>query len=148
MSVYLDGVQDPGNLGTIIRLCDWFGIQNIFCSNDTVDLYNPKVIQASMGSFMRVTVFESELSALKKIAQKSGAVIYGTFMEGENVYRAELASKAVLVMGNEGNGIREKSVQLIDRKVSIPNFSAANSKAESLNVSVATAILCSEFKRR
>ena len=148
LSVYLDGVQDPGNLGTIIRLCDWFGIQNIFCSNDTVDLYNPKVIQASMGSFMRVTVFESELNALKKIVQKSGAVIYGAFMEGENVYRAELASKAVLVMGNEGNGIREQSVQLIDRKISIPNFSAANSKAESLNVSVATAILCSEFKRR
>lgn len=148
LSLYLDGIQDPGNLGTIIRICDWYGILHVFCSPDTVDLYNPKVIQASMGSFMRVSVYECELDKLKTIAQNSGATIYGAFMDGENVYHAELASKAILVMGNEGNGIRDESIQLIDQKISIPNFSKSESKAESLNVSVATAILCSEFKRR
>ena len=148
LSVYLDGIQDPGNLGTIIRLCDWFGVQNVFCSTDTVDLFNPKVIQASMGSFLRINVFTSSLDEVKSIAKKSGAIVYGAFIEGENVYRANLASKAVLVMGNEGNGIREESVHLIDQKISIPPFSGSNNKAESLNVSVATAILCSEFKRR
>ncbi len=148
LSLYLDGVQDPGNLGTIIRICDWYGVQHVFYSPNTVDLYNPKVIQASMGSFMRVSVYECELDKLKPIAQNSGATVYGAFMEGKNVYHAELASKAILVMGNEGNGIREESKNLIDQKISIPNFSESESKAESLNVSVATAILCSEFKRR
>lgn len=146
--LYLDGIQDPGNLGTIVRLCDWFGIHTIFCSGNTVDLYNPKVIQASMGSFMRVKVLECSLSELAQTAKNSGAVIYGAFMEGENVYQSELAPKAILVMGNEGNGIGEATQKFIDRKISIPHFSDSNSQAESLNVSVATAILCSEFKRR
>ena len=148
LSVYLDGIQDPGNMGTIVLLCDWFGIQHLFCSPDTVDLYNPKVIQSSMGSFMRVNVYECELEAVKALAAASGAVIYGAFMNGENIYDENLAERSILVVGNEGNGIRESSEAFIDKKISIPNFSENNSKAESLNVSVATAIICSEFKRR
>ena len=148
LSIFLDGIQDPGNLGTIIRLCDWFGIQHLFCSKDTVDLYSPKVIQSSMGSFMRVNVFECDLSEIAYLAKKSGAIVYGTFMKGKNIYKTNLAPKAILVMGNEGNGIREESIPLIDQKISIPNFSGNKLTAESLNVSVATAILCSEFKRQ
>lgn len=148
LSVYTDGIQDPGNLGTIIRLCDWFGIKHLFCSKDTVDLYNPKVIQASMGSFMRLNVYETDLKAVKELAEVNNATIYGAFMDGANVYTESLAGKSILVVGNEGNGIREASEMLIDKRISIPNFSEGTSKAESLNVSVATAILCSEFKRR
>ncbi|WP_340111080.1 TrmH family RNA methyltransferase [Maribellus mangrovi] len=148
LSVYSDGIQDPGNLGTIIRLCDWFGIKQLFCSKDTVDLYSPKVIQASMGSFMRLNVYETDLKALKELTEVSDTTIYGAFMDGANIYTESLAGKSILVVGNEGNGIREASKLLIDKKISIPNFSAGNSKAESLNVSMATAILCSEFKRR
>lgn len=148
LSLYLDDIQDPGNLGTIIRLCDWFGMRTLFCSPDTVDAYNPKVIQASMGSFMRVTMHPCSPGELAKTAKNSSAVIYGAFMEGENVYKSNLAEKAILVMGNEGNGIGRAAQQIIDRKISIPRFSYSETKAESLNVSVATAILCSEFKRR
>ncbi len=147
LSVYLDGIQDPGNLGTILRICDWFGIQNVYVSPDTVDLYNPKVIQASMGSFTRVQVHESGFEAVQSLASNSGAIIYGAFMNGQNVYVQSLAKKAILVMGNEGNGIRPEIECQIDKKLSIPNFSDMEQKAESLNVSVATAVLCSEFKR-
>jgi len=147
LSVYLDSIQDPGNLGTIIRICDWFGVQSLFVSPGTVDLYNPKVIQASMGSFARVHIWESDFDEIKKLAIKSDATIYGAFMEGENVYKQSLRKKAVLVMGNEGNGVSAQIENQIDKKISIPNFSENESKAESLNVSVATAILCSEFKR-
>jgi len=148
LTIYLDGIQDPGNLGTIIRICDWYGIQNIFCSGETVDPFNPKVIQASMGSFARVAVTECDFMTFKTVARKSDAVIYGTFMEGANVYTQNLPKKSVLVMGNEGNGISEEIAGSVDQKISIPNFSENQQKAESLNVSVATAILCSEFKRR
>ncbi|MDX8338707.1 RNA methyltransferase [Draconibacterium sp. IB214405] len=147
LSVYLDGIQDPGNMGTIVRICDWYGIKHIFCSPDSVDLYNPKVIQASMGSFNRVTLFECEFPELFALAQKSNTPCFGAFMNGENIYQQQLPQQAVLVMGNEGNGIRESVEKLITNKLSIPNFSENNVKAESLNVSVATAIICSEFKR-
>lgn len=147
LCVYLDSIQDPGNLGTILRICDWFGIQYVFLSPDTVDLFNPKVIQASMGSFARVKVYEAEFGKVRSLAEKSDAAVYGAFMDGGNVYHQKLAAKAVLVVGNEGNGIREEIEVLIDQKLSIPNFSANQQKAESLNVSVATAILCSEFRR-
>lgn len=147
LSVYLDGVQDPGNLGTIIRICDWYGIEYIFCSPDTVDLYNPKVIQASMGSFNRVKLWTCESKAVHSIAKKSGSPIFGAFMEGQNIYTEKLPKSALLVMGNEGKGIRDEVKTMIDRKISIPNFSINPTKAESLNVSVATAIICSEFKR-
>lgn len=148
LSIYLDGIQDPGNLGTIIRLCDWFGIRYLFCSEDTVDLYNPKVIQASMGSFTRVELIECNFEGLKELAKESETQIYGTFLEGENIYAQNLSSKSLLVMGNEGSGISKEVEALIDTKISIPNFSNNKLKAESLNVSVATAICCSEFKRR
>lgn len=148
LSVYLDSIQDPGNLGTILRICDWFGIQNLFLSPDTVDVFNPKVIQASMGSFARVRVFEAEFETVKELAHKSQAIVYGAFMDGINIYEQSLSKKAILVMGNEGNGISASIGKQIDRKLSIPNFSERDQKAESLNVSVATAILCSEFKRK
>ncbi len=147
LSVYLDGIQDPGNLGTIIRICDWYGIEYIFSSQDSVDFYNPKVIQASMGSFNRVKFYDCDFKAVKNLAQNSDTIIYGAFMEGENIYTEELQKSALLVMGNEGNGIRDEVKTMIDKKVSIPNFSNTPTKAESLNVSVATAIICSEFKR-
>lgn len=148
LSLYLDGIRDPGNMGTIIRLCDWFGINDLFCSLDTVDVYNPKVIQASMGSFARVNVYPTEFDAVKTLAQKSGAVVYGAYMHGANVYAETLPAKSILVMGNEGKGIRDSLDPFIDQKISIPRFSTGSSGAESLNVSVATAVFCSEFKRR
>ena len=148
LSIYLDGIRDPGNMGTIIRLCDWFGIKDLFCSVDSVDVFNPKVIQASMGSFARVNVYESDFADVQKIAKKSEAIVYGAFMNGANVYAEDLSAKSLLVMGNEGRGISSELEQFIDKKISIPSFSAEKTGAESLNVSVATAILCSEFRRR
>ena len=147
-SVYLDGIQDPGNLGTIIRICDWFGIQQLFCSPDTVDHYNPKVIQASMGSFKRIHIWKSEFKEIARIAESSGTITFGAFMDGENIYSQDLPKNALLVMGNEGNGIRKEVEDLINKRLSIPNLSTQKEKAESLNVSVATAIICSEFKRK
>ncbi|WP_163322045.1 RNA methyltransferase [Draconibacterium mangrovi] len=147
LSVYLDGVQDPGNMGTIVRICDWYGIQHLFCSPDSVDLYNPKVIQASMGSFSRIKLHECDFEELANLAHKSEAPLFGAFMNGDNIYQKQLPKQAVLVMGNEGNGIRPAVEKRITNKLSIPNFSENEIKAESLNVSVATAILCSEFKR-
>uniref|UniRef100_UPI003217032D TrmH family RNA methyltransferase n=1 Tax=uncultured Draconibacterium sp. TaxID=1573823 RepID=UPI003217032D len=147
LSIYLDGIQDPGNLGTIIRICDWFGVEDVFCSPDSVDLYNPKVIQASMGSFNRINYRESEFSQLQTLAKNSGTQLYGAFMDGKNIYSETLPQNALLVMGNEGNGIRKEVETLIDKRISIPNLSSNKEKAESLNVSVATAIICSEFKR-
>jgi len=146
-SIYLDGIQDPGNLGTIIRICDWFGIEDIFVSPDTVDFYNPKVIQASMGSFNRIRFCESNFETIKELALNTNTPIYGAFMEGQNIYSEKLPTNALLVMGNEGSGIRPEIETLIDKKISIPNLSQNSSKAESLNVSVAAAIICSEFKR-
>lgn len=147
LSLYLDGIQDPGNLGTIIRICDWFGIKHIFASPDTVDLYNPKVIQASMGSFNRVTFIECDFKDLYTVAKENGTQLFGAFMQGQNIYSETLPQKALLVMGNEGKGIRKEVEEMIDLKLSIPNLSTNDTKAESLNVSVATAIICSEFKR-
>lgn len=148
LSVYLDGIQDPGNLGTILRICDWFGIQAIFCSPDTVDFFNPKVIQASMGSFNRINVWECEFDAIKELAENSNTRLFGAFMDGKNIYKQSLPQNALLVMGNEGKGIRAEVEKRIDARIRIPNFSTNDDKAESLNVSVATSIICSEFKRR
>ncbi len=148
LSLYLDDIQDPGNLGTIIRICDWFGIGYLFCSPGTVDFYNPKVIQASMGSFCRVKMVKSSFSEVELLANNSQTQIFGAFLEGENVYKKELPQKAILVMGNEGNGIKKSLEKQIPAKIKIPGFSEKSSGAESLNVSVATAILCSEFKRQ
>ncbi|WP_037315863.1 RNA methyltransferase [Salegentibacter sp. Hel_I_6] len=139
----LDGIRDPGNLGTIIRLCDWFGIKNLVCSRDSVDCYNPKVVQATMGSLARVNISYCDL---KTFLENSELPVYGAFMEGENIYKSKTEEKAILVMGNEANGISAEIEGMIGKRVSIPRFGEVQ-ETESLNVATATAILFSEFKR-
>lgn len=139
----LDEINDPGNLGTIIRLCDWFGIDQLICSKDTVDCYNAKVVQASMGSLTRVGVFYIDLETYLKGTKKPK---YATLMNGENVYKVKLPKDAILVMGNEANGISKPVLELLDIAISIPRFGDLQ-QTESLNVATATAILLSEFKR-
>lgn len=140
--IALDAVRDPGNLGTIIRLCDWFGITQILCSKDTADCYNPKVIQATMGSIARVSV---HYISLKEVLQNSKLPVFGAFMDGKNVYKSNLPKEAILVMGNEANGVSEEISAVISETISIPQF--GKTATESLNVATATAILLSEFKR-
>lgn len=142
--VALDGVRDPGNLGTIIRLCDWFGIENLICSNDTVDCYNPKVVQASMGSLTRVKISYMELPLFLK--DNSKFPVLGTMLEGENIYSTELPESGIIVLGNEANGISEEISALLTQKLNIPQFGKIQ-KTESLNVATATAIILSEFRR-
>lgn len=140
----LDGVRDPGNLGTIIRLCDWFGIKHLVCSEDSVDCFNPKVVQATMGSLARVNISYCDL---KSYLEDSDLPVYGAFMDGQNIYKAETSEKGILVMGNEANGISAEIEELIQEKISIPRFGKIQ-ETESLNVATATAILLSEFKRK
>lgn len=139
----LDDIRDPGNLGTIIRLCDWFAIEQIICSNETVDVYNPKVVQATMGSISRV---QMDYCDLVDYLKQTKLPIFGTFMDGDNIYKTDLPKEAVLVMGNEANGISKAIEELIKFRVSIPRFSKLQ-QTESLNVATATAIFLSEFKR-
>ncbi len=138
----LDGVQDPGNLGTIIRLCDWFGIRNLICSPHTVDCYNPKVLQATMGSIARVNITYTDLEMLLK---NNTLPVFGTFMNGTSVYKSEFPDKGILVMGNEGNGISELVKKFCDESIAIPQYGTLTT--ESLNVGTATAILLSEIRR-
>ncbi len=140
----LDAVRDPGNLGTIIRLCDWFGIEHLVCSETTVDCYNSKVVQATMGSLTRVNVVYLNLEDFLRDLKIEK---FGTFMDGKNIYESELLKKGVLIMGNEANGISSEIEKLIETRLSIPSFST-HQATESLNVATATAILLSEFKRR
>lgn len=142
--VALDNVRDPGNLGTIIRLCDWFGVTDLVCSLETVDCFNPKVVQATMGSITRVNVSYVDLLEFLKDTK---IPVYGAFMQGESIYTATLPKNGVLVMGNEANGISKDVEALIHKKISIPRFGNLQA-TESLNVATATAILLSEFKRR
>lgn len=146
LSLILDGVQDPGNLGTIIRIADWFGIENIFCSHDSVDVYNTKTVQATMGALSRVNIHYTNIVDL--INNHPNSPIYGTFLNGENIYTEPLKSEGFIVMGNEGKGIRPETEQLISHRLYIPNFATNSNTSESLNVAVATAIVCSEFRRR
>lgn len=139
----LDSVRDPGNLGTIIRLCDWFGVRQLVCSEDTTDCYNPKTVQATMGSLPRVQV---HYLSLPDFFEATTLPIYGGFMEGKNVYSEQLPKAAILVMGNEANGISSEVASKISNKISIPRFGETQ-RAESLNVATATAILLSEFRR-
>ena len=141
--VALDDIRDPGNLGTIIRLCDWFGIKQIICSDQTVDVYNPKVVQATMGSISRVNVTYLNL---EDYLAKSSKEIFGTFMEGDNIYKGELPKDGIIILGNEANGISKTIEKLVTRKISIPRFGDLQ-QTESLNVATATAIVLSEFKR-
>lgn len=146
LCIALDDVQDPGNLGTIVRLADWFGIEHIFCSPNTVDIYNPKTVQATMGGIARVKVYYTPLPEL--IRMLGDVPIYGTFLDGENIYEQQLATNGLIVMGNEGNGIGDEVGKLINRKLLIPNFPAERETSESLNVAIATAIVCAEFRRQ
>ena len=146
LSLALDGVQNPGNLGTIIRLADWFGVEEIFCSSDTADCFNPKVVQATMGAILRVRVHYANLS--KWLAEQHDTKIYGTFLEGENIYNAQLDKCGVIVMGNEGQGISDEVAKCVSNKLLIPPYPADRCGSESLNVAVATAVICSEFRRR
>jgi len=146
-SLMLDDIRDPGNLGTILRIADWFGIKHVICSNESVEYTNPKCIQASMGSFLRVEVHYGDLPEI--LSQKpENTPIYGTFMDGETIYQAELDSKACIVIGNEAHGISKSVESRITKRVHIPSFSTESKHAESLNASIATAIFCSEIKRR
>jgi len=142
--VALDDVRDPGNLGTIIRLCDWFGIDELVCSNETVDCYNPKVIQATMGSITRVNINYIDLETF--LSKHSNSSIFGTFMDGDIVYKEVLPNQGILIMGNEANGISKSIEALVTKRISIPRFGALKA-TESLNVATATAILLSEFRR-
>ncbi len=142
LQLALDDVKDPGNLGTIIRLCDWFGINQLICSENTVDCFNPKVIQATMGSIARVNITYTNLINYIK---QSSLPVFGTFMNGENIYTTPLPSEGILVMGNEANGISPTIESLTTTKINIPRFGTLQ-KAESLNVATATSILLSEFK--
>ncbi len=144
----LDRVQDPGNMGTIMRVADWFGITNIIASPDTVDIYNPKVIQATMGAIARVRVMYKPLPETLRHLAEAGMEIYGTFLGGEPLHTSELTHGGVIVMGNEGNGISDRTASTITRRITIPPFPANHPTVESLNVGVATAITVAEFRRR
>lgn len=141
--ITLDAINDPGNLGTIIRLCDWFGVSQLICSKDTVDCYNQKVVQASMGSLTRISIHYTDL---KKYLESSNLPTFIADMDGENVYKTDLPKEGILIMGNEANGVSEEIKTLIQHKISIPRFGETQ-ETESLNVATATAILLSEFKR-
>ena len=143
----LDGIQNPGNLGTIIRLADWFGIRHIFCSADTADAFGPKTVQATMGALGRVMIHAVDLPEFLRDNQPK-VPVYGAFLGGDSIYSASLPDNAIIVMGNEGNGISDKVADHIDNRLEIPSFANGGETSESLNVAVATAIVCSEFRRR
>ena len=146
LNLALDGVQDPGNLGTIIRIADWFGITHIYCSQDTADVYNPKVVQATMGSIARVKVEYGNLLALVE-SLPADVPVYGTLLDGDNIYQQPLENRGLIVMGNEGKGISPALAKKVNRRLLIPNFPEGRATADSLNVAIATAITCSEFRR-
>lgn len=142
----LDDVQDPGNLGTIVRLADWFGIEDIFCSPNSADIYNPKAIQATMGGIARVKVHYTPLPEL--LQPLKDVPVFGTFLDGENIYGQPLSDHGLIIMGNEGKGISREVEQLVNRKLYIPNYPANRATSESLNVAIATAVVCAEFRRQ
>ena len=148
--VALDGVQDPGNLGTIIRTCDWFGVRDIYCSIDTADCYNPKVVQATMGALARVRVHYINLEQWLEEVHKAGLPVYGTLLEGGNMYEDGAIvdkSKGVIIMGNEGNGISSAIRKRVTHPIRIPSYPTDAETSESLNVGIATAIVLAEFRR-
>ena len=148
LTLALDEVQNPGNVGTIIRLADWFGIRDILCSEGTADCFNPKVVQATMGAILRVRVHYTPLAPLLAEAAAGGIPVYGTFLEGENIYTEELSPTGIVVMGNEGRGVTEAVARSVTRKLFIPPWPAGRRGSESLNVAMATGIVCAEFRRR
>jgi TrmH family RNA methyltransferase len=140
----LDSVRDPGNMGTILRLCDWFGIAQLVCSKETVDIYNPKVVQATMGSITRVNVNYVDLVPF---LEKTKLPVFGTFMDSDNIYKTDLPQEGIIVMGNEANGISESIEKLVTKRITIPRFGELQI-TESLNVATATAIILGEFRRQ
>lgn len=145
----LDGVQNPGNLGTIIRLADWFGVEDIICSAECADCYNPKVVQATMGAILRVRVhYVDNLAAYLRTAADRGTPIYGTLLDGENIYHSELTPHGIIVMGNEGRGLSEACRTTLSHKLFVPSYPADRPSSESLNVAMATGIVLAEFRRR
>ena len=141
----LDTIQDPGNMGTIIRIADWFGINKIICSMETADAFNPKVVQATMGAITRVSIEYTNLPQwIKELPEDIN--VYGTMLDGENMYESNLSSEGVIVMGNEGNGISEEVQNVLTDRIKIPSYT--NSEMESLNVAIATSIICAEFRRK
>lgn len=147
LKLMLDGVQDPGNMGTIVRIADWFGIDHIYCSKESADIFNPKVVQATMGSLARVKVEYCDLHALLDSLPEDFPV-YGTLLDGSDIYKEELSQEGIIIMGNEGNGISKEIRTKINHKLRIPSFPADRQTAESLNVAIAAAIVCAEFRRQ
>ena len=146
--IALDGIQDPGNLGTIIRLADWFGIHDVVCSLDTADVFSPKAVQATMGALARVRIHYLDLEAYCRQLADRQIPIYGTLLDGEDLYDKQLTTHGLLVMGNEGRGIRPAIRSLVNERLYIPNFPVGTPTSESLNVAIATAVVCAEFRRR
>ena len=148
----LDGIRDPGNLGTILRIADWFGINAVYASPDTVDVFNPKVVQATMGAIFRVKFHYTDIPALCRSALQAGGNVYGTFLDGENMYQKSLSNgverPSVIVIGNEANGISAATAACVSDRLYIPPFPTNDSGSESLNAAVATAITVAEFRRR
>ncbi|MBR4843134.1 MAG: RNA methyltransferase [Bacteroidaceae bacterium] len=147
LTLALDGIQDPGNLGTIVRIADWFGISEIFCSSDCTDIYGPKAVQATMGAMARVHIHYVDLASTIS-ALPPGTPVYGTFLDGDNIYSRELTSNGVIIMGNEGNGISREVSALAGERLFIPSWPGDTPTSESLNVAAATSIICAEFRRR
>ena len=148
LSLVLNGIQDPGNLGTILRIADWFGVSHLLCDRDCASIYNPKCVQASMGAIFRVHAYYLDLPETIRQLKAAGMPVFGTFLDGENIYTSPLPSQGLIIMGNEGKGIAEDIGQLADFRLTIPNFTPTGASSESLNVGVATGIILSEFKRR
>lgn len=143
--IALDSVQDPGNLGTILRIADWFGIHEVLCSEGTADVYNPKCVQSCMGALSRVKVFYCNLP---EVLGQVEMPVFGTFLDGTDIYKEELSGEGIIVMGNEGNGISQPVAKLVNRRLYVPNYPKGSLTTESLNVAVATGIVCAEFRRR
>ena len=149
LTLALDGVQNPGNMGTIIRLADWFGVENIICSRECADLYNPKVVQATMGALLSVKLhYVDNLSALLNKARDGGMAIYGTLLDGNNIYHETLSREGIIVMGNEGRGLSDECRNTLSHKLFIPPYPADVPTSESLNVAMATGIILAEFRRK
>lgn len=146
LTLVLDEIQDPGNLGTIIRIADWYGIENIVCSKNTADVYNPKTVQATMGALARVRLHYVDLVPF--LNKYQSLPIYGTFLDGENIYSNDITSDGIIIMGNEGNGVSKEVENLVNKRLFIPSYPPNQETSESLNVAVATAIVCAEFRRR
>ena len=144
LTLALCGVRDPGNMGSIVRTADWFGIKNVVCSDDTCDIYNPKALSAAMGSAFRVKVHYTNPETFLSSAKTAGMPVYAAVMDGENLYKTKLSPRGIIIMGNESKGIDNKIKALACIKISIPSFGSA----ESLNAALACAVICSEFRRR